>query len=304
MKLSCSLGLIALVSGALACSSDGGTPRPTGGSGGTAGQTGSAGSAGSATTSTAGSGGGTGTAGSSSGSAGTSGGTTVPTGDAFTIDSTGATVDGLGSVADTAYGINGGAQVIRSKLGTTATPVPTDGKLCMKGTTSPETVNGTPDYTNYWGGLIQADLNYGANPNAGGADAGSDAGGDAGTTQDVPMSVALGWDPTAHNIKGFQFKVTGATVPASFRFQVTPDGSDPNNDHFCANLSPVDGSTENVYFTDIQRDCYNTPPGSSVFTDAKGYTKLLNIQWQISANETIPIAFDFCVSDIKPILGN
>jgi hypothetical protein len=293
MKTTLSFYLLAAVAGTVACS-DGESPRDrnntTGGSGG---QTGvvtgggaGGGSSGSTSQGSSGAGGGGGATGSNLGAA-----LTITPGDtpatASVVDETGGT------------GINGGASVAKSMLGTVFNPAFVAGKLCASGTTA-QVVGG--DYTNYWGGLIGVDLNRVVNPDAPAGDAGvADAGGDSGAP--VLGMVPQPWTPG--NVVGFSFKIDGPTMPLTLRFQGTPTGSNTDNDHFCNNVAVgTAGGTFNVKFSEIVRNCYDMTPGPSMFADPAGFTQLQNINWQVSANDMIPFPFDFCVSEIKPILGN
>ncbi|MEO8182547.1 MAG: hypothetical protein ABI895_27245 [Deltaproteobacteria bacterium] len=293
MNLRLSFSLVAAVAGTLACSDDGGKPRDDTSAGGSAGQA-QVGNAGSSA-----GGGSSGSNGSSgSGNLGTSGagggGSGSNLGAALTIaagetPATATVVDETGST-----GINGGASVAKSVQGT-FDPAFVDAKLCAHGSTA-QVVGG--NYTDAWGGLIGVDLYRGAPPNAAGADAG--AGGDAGPPV---LATVQPWTPG--NVDGFSFKIDGPSMPLSLRFQGTPTGSIPADDHFCNNVMVgTAGGTFNVKFSEIVRDCFNATPGAAMFADAAGYTQLQNINWQVSASDVIAFPFDFCVSEIKPILKN
>ena len=284
---------MAAVAGTLACSDEGGTSRNnTGGSGQVVAQAGSSGSGGAA-----------GSAGSSgqgtSGAGGGSSSTGTKTGPALTISADGTVKDEAGTT-----GINGAAVTTVAPMGTTLTPAFRDGALCINGNM---VAVPNSDYSNYWGGLVSVDLNRVANPDAPTGDAGaSDAGaGDAGA---APLGMVPNpWDPTTGKVIGFSFKIDGPGVPPSpsLRFQATPTDSNPSNDHFCYTIPavPAAGGTVEVKFTQVVRNCYDAVPGPSVFQDPAGFTKLQNINWQVSSSDMIPITFDFCVSELKPILS-
>jgi hypothetical protein len=311
MKFPLSFGFVAAVSGALlACSSDSGTPRTTVPAGGSAGQTGSAG-----TSSNAGSGGssGTGSAGTGSagpGSGGTNGGANL--GPALTINAD-------GTVVDEALGINGSALVVLSPANMASSPVtltPKAGALCVKGATiALPAMPVQADYTNNWGFELQIDLNRGAVV-GGSADAGAaDAGGaDAGAATGGQQAV-LAWDAKAHNVVGFAFKLEGqdptigaqAGVPPQMRLQTLPHGGNSSSDTYCNTLTPTSGPTEQVLFSNVFYQCYNTPPGRAVFADpipAQFTGGIDNLQWQINSASSLAFQVDFCLSDIQPILGN
>jgi hypothetical protein len=303
MKTTLSFGLVIAAAGTLfACSSDEGTPRPVGGG------------AGSPSAGVGGSGGGgpaTG-AGGSAGNApvtgnGGSGGapSTSNLGTALTI---GELAAGNAPVTDptSTTGINGAAYLVQSQIAATLAPTtpatftaPPD-KVCMAGNTV--IIPGTaPDfnYSEYWGAEIDLDLNRGANPDASDAGAAGDAG-DAGAP--VLGQTALPWTPPA-NVLGFSFTIDGPTVPAALRFKTTPTGSDPSADNFCANLSPVSGGTYEVRLDQLVRNCFDAVPGAAVLADPANYTTLQNLGWQVSASPTEAFMFDFCVSNIRPILA-
>lgn len=296
MKTTLSLFLVAAVAGTVACSDDGAKTRDepgaaagTGGQTGAAGAPGAGGSAGAATGGTSGAGGGT-----SSG---------VNTGPALVITADGVTA----TVVDTAgnTGLNGLAQMIKSPLGTTATAAMKDGGLCMNGTT---VIVPNGDYTNYWGAEIDLDVKLTGNPSAGagGVDAGADAGGDAGGAA-PPAQVPEGWNASAANVVGFSFKVDGAKVPDAFRFKALPWGAPSATTTYCNQVAAVAGGTVNVRFSEITKDCWMAGGAAAlteVFPDNPDGKLLRTISWQVPADITIPFPFDFCVSDLKPILGN
>jgi hypothetical protein len=311
MKIPLSLGFVAAVSGALlACSSDSGTPRNSAaGTAGTGTQTGNAGTGG---TGSGGTGSG-GTASGGTGSGGTSGGSTLNLGAALNI-----TADGVVSDTQGNTGINGGTPiVVASMANMTPSTAPAlsfkAGAICVKGATV--ALPATPvqaDYTANWGFSLQLDLNRGANPNAPTVDAGADAGADAGQ---VLGQIAEPWDPKAHNVIGFSFKLTGNDpaitngqgVPPQMRLQTLPTGGDPAMDTYCATLTTASGTEESVTFDKMFYQCYNSPPGRAVFADplpAAFNGSLQNLQWQVNSASSLAFQVDFCLSDIQPILGN
>jgi hypothetical protein len=304
MKTPLSFYLAAAVAGTLAaCSSDGGTPRD---------QTAAGGSAGSGQVGNAGSGAGGSSGSGSQNNAGAGGSSTggPTTGMPFEITSAQPTASGAAAtVVDTAgtTGIDGLAQFIKSPMGTVATSGIKDGALCMSGTTA--VVPGT-DYANYWGAELDIDLKL-VDANGGGsvqtvADAGADAGGDAGPP---PARTAVGWNPSTAGVVGFSFKVDGAQIPTAFRFKGLPYGADSSMITYCNQLAvPPTGGTVNVRFDQITRDCWmagNAALLTQPFPPDNPDGKLLRtISWQVPADITVPFPFDFCVSEIKPILGN
>jgi hypothetical protein len=296
MKAPLSFGLVVAVAGALACSDEGGKDRETGGTGGQTGNTGgtSAGTAGTSAAGTAGTGTG-GTAGTGSSSAGTYGPALVINADGTVKDENGTT------------GINGAALVVASSANPSAVQDFRDGKLCMHGATAA----GFTDYGLYWGAQINVDLKRVANPAAGDAgaapgDAGADAG-DAGGGE-VLGTEAGPWDPHPLNIIGFNFTIDGPTVAPVLSVSAAPTGRLASADPFCyRGINPVSGNSYDVLFTDLRLACWDNPPiTSSVFqiTTPDAYTTLNNLGWQINAAPELAYMFDFCISEIKPIIAN
>lgn len=311
MKTPLSFYFIAAVAGTLACSDEGGTDRNTGGTGGSQ----SVGQAGS--TSQAGSGN-QGTAGTSSGTAGAGGaGSTQNLGPLLNITGSGGDVVVQDLAGDT--NITGGLILAQSDVMTVeATFGTTEGALCMKGTTA--VVPDGSSYGTHWGAEISLDLNRAANPAAGGdAGAVADAGGDAGG---VLGTAAAPW-PWG-NVIGFSYKITGndpalpggGVSPAAFRFKAVPVGANTAIDTYCKTLTPINNATENSLFSQILFECWDTtnPPISapmlthSVMVQGmrsmrENPNALLSISWQIPADLTIGHAFDFCISELRPILA-
>jgi hypothetical protein len=301
MKTPLSFCLAAAVVSTFACSDEGGTDRDntTGGSGGqTGGVAGSSAQGGSS--------------GSPSTSGGAGGGTGGPnTGAALVIGE----LDEGGNVpiTDSAgmTGINGAAYIVASRLAnmgaftTPATLTAPAGKVCAAGQApAVPGAMGAENYTEYWGAEIDFDLNRVAADMVAAqvlGDAGVDAGGDAGGA--APLGSTAGpWTPG--NVIGFSFTIDGPTMPTQFRFKSRPVGAE-TSENFCFTVPQpiVSGTTYNVPFTDIRRDCWNMPgETASLFQDPKNYTQLQNVGWQVSAMPVLPIPFDFCVSNIKPML--
>src|SRR4029079_14074247 len=116
-----------------------------------------------------------------------------------------------------------------------------------------------------------------------------------------------GWNASAAGVVGFSFKVDGAQVPTAFRFKGLPLGADSSMVTYCNQLAvPPPGGTVNVRFDQITRDCW-TAGGAALLTqpfvpDNPDGKLLRTISWQVPADITVPFPFDFCVSEIKPIL--
>jgi hypothetical protein len=296
MKSPLSFGLIVAVSGALACSDSGDGVRPGANNGGTGAVTGSNGGTSSGGTAGTGAGGTAGT--SSGGTAGMSSGPATGTyGAALVINADGTVKDENGTT-----GINGAALVVASSMNPSAVADFQDGKLCMHGATA----SGFTDYGAYWGAQINLDLKRVANAAAGDAGAAPADAGDAGG--EVLGTEAGPWDPHPLNIIGFSFKIDGPQVAPVLSVSAAPTGRDPSADPFCyRGASPVAGQTIDVLFTDLRLACWDMPAvTSSIFqiTEPTTYTTLNNLGWQINAGPDLAYMFDFCISDIKPIIAN
>lgn len=321
MKTTLSFGLMfAAVSAIVACSDDGTADRNNGGQQSTAGT--SSGGTGGATGGTGGATGGTG----GMATGGTGGGSTMVgrLGEPLTITGSGDDVVVLDESGET--GINGGISLSQSMvMETPATNNSRDGALCMSGATEVVPPTGGPDdganYPDYWGAELTLDLNRGANPNAPPGDAGADAGGDAGF---VLGTTAMPWP--YGDVIGFAYKVEGQNtaaadggVPsAAFRFKALPTGTSADLNSYCSTRSPVDDAEEIVPFSEITFECWETsPPNPSLADDMIPYYEvagselqmenprsLQNIAWQVPADTEIAHAFDFCVTEIRPIFAN
>ena len=300
MKTPLSFYLLAAVAGTVACS-DGAATRDRNTTAGSGGQT-----------SVVTGGGAGGSSGSSQGSSGAGGGTTGGSNMGPALVITPSEAGDTATVVDSAgtTGLNGLAQVIKSPMGTTVTAGFKEGGLCMKGTT---VVVPNGDYTNYWGAEIDLDVKLTDAPGGGGGgeqmvvDAGADAC-DAGPAVEAPAQVPVGWNASASNVVGFSFKLDGPTVPIAFRFKALPFGANSSTTTYCNQVAAVSGATVNVRFDQITFECWNmggvgalTMPYPPDNPDGK---LLRTISWQVPADIAVPFPFDFCVSDIKPILAN
>lgn len=298
MRTSLHLGLLMIgaVGAFAACSSDEegclpgdatcAPPTTAGGSGGQVGGGGTGGATG-------------GTGGAPTGGAG-GGGSSANTGPALALVA--------GSIADgsNTFGIRGSVYSANS-MNNTITPTFPANNICITGTVGPVLNDPTtmmPDYTNYWGIEVGINLNEGAAPGGGGGgdDAGAAPVGDAGeaaadagggvTPPPAGGNAALPWDRGP--VLGFTFKIDGATIPP-FRFKTKPTAA-TNEQNFCRQVAAaVSGSTVTVLFSDMIESCWQTGGANPMGT-------LDNIAWQIPADPGVPHPYDFCVSDIRPII--
>jgi hypothetical protein len=308
MKTSFSFGLIVAAAGTfLACSDEGDGACRTN-CGGTGNVTANAGTGGTGTT---GGSGGTGTTG-GAGPVGGAGGAVsmLPKGPALVLNADGTVIDSGGDTT-----IDGAALLVPSPMNPPVMFLPADGEFCVSGTTADVDMSGMADYTAYWGAGLYVDLKRGPVDGAALADAG---GADAG---DVELE-AKPWDPAAYNVVGWSFKLVGKDpaiaggqdgVPPEMRLQARPAGA-PDADSACANLPALKHNvTTEVLFDNMFFECYNSPPGPGIFaeplrinpTTMSDYTKSIeNIGFQVNASTAQAYQFNFCVTEIQPILGS
>lgn len=306
MKTTLSFGLIVAVAGTLlACSDEDKPDRNDGGAGPTAGgggQTASSGSGGQPSGGSAGQG--------TGGSGGSTGPAMGRVGDPLAI---GVLDNGDASVEDTANntGIDGAVILAQSTMTVPAVATHQEGKLCMSGTTA--LVVGD-DYATFWGAELSMDLLLApADGAAPVADAGADAGAPALVRQPWPYG----------DVIGFSFKVEGQDaaaprggLPDAFRFKGLPEGDDPSLVTYCNTLSVVAGATQNILFSDITFECWQTGNPSladdpiptiatagATFTTRPNPRRLQTISWQVNADPMLEHQFNFCVTDLRPILA-
>lgn len=306
MKTTLSFSMIAAAAALLTgCSDDG---DDDGGAGGTLAGASGAGAAPAAGT------GGTMTAGSAgTGAGGTGADPALNLGAPLVIDGD-TIVDANGDT-----GIDGGAFPVFSPLGSSITfPGDGVGEFCISGDVGAVQLDaeGNFDYGNYWGVELDVDLlrvpvvedAEDALPTDAGApaadaslpvdsDSGAGAAGDAGGGEEPGLEAAP-WDPAPGNVIGFQFTVTGE-IPVAFRFKSTATGNDPAIDNFCAQISPISGEPQTVLFDNIYRDCWNGPSNDTL----SQFDTLQNLGFQIPASEILDYTYDFCISDITPVLS-
>jgi hypothetical protein len=116
---------------------------------------------------------------------------------------------------------------------------------------------------------------------------------DSGGTPDVKGS----YDATMHNIIGFEVTITGTFSPLDLRFGFK-DTSGADVSPFYAIIGP---GTYQVLFTQAQ-----VPTSWTTETNAGAYANpsaLTDLQFQIAGDEKAGVAFDFCITSLKPILS-
>jgi hypothetical protein len=100
------------------------------------------------------------------------------------------------------------------------------------------------------------------------------------------------YDTTVHNIKGFCFLLSGATIPSTTIRVAFPTQNNPDNAYF-APVSTVGQQT--VLFS-------ATAQGSWVVTKSLFEpTKVMLMQFQIPSSTTAPVPWDFCVEGLTAI---
>ncbi|HVZ31562.1 MAG TPA: hypothetical protein VG963_04005 [Polyangiaceae bacterium] len=218
-------------------------------------------------------------------------------------------------LAPNAYGLAGSGFLSRSALGTSITVGTDAGKICVQGNLA-SVPNG--DYGEYWGVELGFNLtpldaatsdtppNTGAGPSIApdaAADAGKDASVDAAVNADASSAApsspaAAAWSPG--KVIGFSFVIEGPTIDI-IRFKALPDGYDRSLEAsvFCKQLTPASGAVNDALFTDMTQYCWDAPPQAQIPL-GKGID---NISWQLPADVTGPRAFDWCLTELRPILA-
>lgn len=174
------------------------------------------------------------------------------------------------------YGIQGGAFLARSAMGTSSVVLDKTqpGKICLKGTVElvPTPADGShPPYSTYWGIDLGFNLNQGS---------------DSDPTVKTPWILPTG-------VLGFWFTVEGSTIPP-LRFKTTPTGKDPGQEQdSCALVSPSSGVPNRVLFKDMYVQCWDGPLGTGVTNTSQG---LLDVGLQVAAATDFTFPLDFCLT--------
>jgi len=281
-----------------------------GGGGGSAGKGDSAGTSGSGQAG-ASAAAGSGATGGSSGSAGTGGSGGGSAGVGYKLGDVIEFVPGRGEVpyqlGENPYGIRGGAFLARSPNGNQITVANEPGKICISGSLE-EVPNG--DYTGYWGVEIGFNLNQvpasggGGEGGAAGAPAAGGQGGEGGADGNVGAGgapdVADPWDPG--QVLGFSFVIEGSKI-GPVRFKSLPAGFDPTLEAsvYCRPyLMAPSGVPQDSLFAQMMQYCWD----SASMTPLPLASGLANISWQLPADVNTGVReFDWCVSDLRPLLA-
>lgn len=160
-----------------------------------------------------------------------------------------------------------------------------DANACIKGVAAKVPKMCTPKppatdcYGTFWGAAIGLNLNQPIDP----------------TTMkgvDPPLS----YDGSA--IKGFSFKISGATVPSRLRFKVEGAGAV----EFCnPGTKPVKIGENTLMLSDLITECWTTPPKPTAMNAESAKSALTKIAWQVYTVDSGTTEFDYCVSDVRVI---
>jgi hypothetical protein len=177
-------------------------------------------------------------------------------------------VDGAISSDSNAHGIEASLFVVTAERGATLEVTEQTGSICVAGLLDPVQ---DEDFATQWGALFGFSFL-------------------SEELENVP------WDRDGGSVAGFSFTVTGAEIPPSFRFGALPGNGDPSVDNFCAPLVGQIGETFEVSIESMTRDCWQAGGQPLITPD------LLNIAWTLPADSFVSHPFDFCISDLRPIL--
>ena len=100
-------------------------------------------------------------------------------------------------------------------------------------------------------------------------------------------------------VVGFSIVLQGPKM-SEIRFKALPFGLDPaaESSDKCTTLQPTSGKVIEVLFTDLTQYCWS--PGNPVIDTSKG---LSNFSIQIAANTEGAIPFDWCLTELRPLLA-
>ena len=140
------------------------------------------------------------------------------------------------------------------------------GSFCVRGNVDPVIGN---DFVNGWGLNLQLNL------------------------------TGEGWDRSAGSVKGVSFKLSGTALP-DMRFHATrPPTTTESYDNYCQELQPVDGQRVDALFDNLKVGCWDPAADDALPADAVVNT----LAWQIDAVIGRSKPFDFCVSELRPIVA-
>jgi hypothetical protein len=175
-------------------------------------------------------------------------------------------VAGFISGGSNLHGIEAALFSVTSPLNANIQVTSDTGSICVQGDVG---IVQNEDFANQWGALFGFDLTLAS----GGAP----------------------WDLDGGNVVGFAYTLSGSELPP-LRFAAQPGGSDPTVDNFCQILDAFSGASLQSPFNALDRNCWEAMRNPMVADS------LTNVNWTIPADSFVPHSFDFCVSDLRPIL--
>jgi hypothetical protein len=176
-------------------------------------------------------------------------------------------VNGFISAASNAYGLEGTLFVIHGSVGTTVNTTSLADELCFNGSNARNTDG---DYSNRWGFV-----------------AGFDS--------------AAPWDLDSGRVLGISARVTGATFPRHLGF-AADSTSLTRADYGNCDFTQVTSSGQVVgeLFANLHSQCWDLSlrPGSAWQNEP-----VVSFGWGVGSDEIAANPFDFCLSEIRPILA-
>jgi hypothetical protein len=213
-----------------------------------------------------------------------------PNADGFVLASTnGVGIQGAFYTSSDAAGTPPGTSTIQPATFAAAVNA-TTGEICVQGSGA-QIAAGPPDalgmptflYSQYWGAVVGLNLSQPNDPVTG-----------------MPNPLPQPWNPVTPSgtVTGFSFTLTGTGIPAGtdLRFKTTF----PGTGEFCLPFSEIvpAGGVYTARIASQRANCWEA--GGMPFTPGP----LLSVQWQIVTKTTAPTPFNFCIGNLKALIGN
>jgi hypothetical protein len=137
-------------------------------------------------------------------------------------------------------------------------------------------------YSQYWGAVVGLNLSQPNDPVSG-----------------MPNPMPQPWNPATPSgtVTGFSFTLTGTGIPAGadLRFKTTF----PGTGEFCLPFSEIvpAGGVYTARIASQRANCWEA--GGMPFTPGP----LLSVQWQIVTKTMTPTPFNFCIGNLKALIG-
>jgi len=157
-------------------------------------------------------------------------------------------------------GIQGASYIVPDGGGSTAYFTSTTNHLCVSGQAKHSAVL---DAT-HWGVTVAVQLNNNG-------------------VAEIP------YDATAYGVTGFDFTLSGASIPAIVRATYRVDGQ---GTEYCKELGGA--GAKSVLFTDTRPQCYMPDAGTAVPTASQ----LIRLEFIMPSNTTTDVNFDFCIDNL------